>query len=184
MISMEVDKGMTLDEAYRNTVDGLRELGWKDLALDSKRKGINARFEGENDIWELLIHFHEEGNYRISSRSTWKVQNNTSDLVQHLVEKINHGNHKHDFRMNDNGSFEVKTSVNILEKYHFFEGMKKVMISNIRAYESYASMLKRFVNITPEYLDMETEGFRALISSKNPPSAIQDEELIRLNLQK
>jgi hypothetical protein len=86
--------------------------------------------------------------------------------------------------MNDNGSFEVKTSANILERYHFFEGMKKVMISNIRAYESYASMLKRFVNITPEYLDMETEGFRALISSKNPPSAIQDEELIRLNLQK
>ena len=184
MISMEVDKGMTLYEAYRNTVDGLRELGWKDLALDSKRKGINARFEGEDDIWELLIHFHKEGKYLISSRSTWKVQNNTSDLVQHLVEKINRGNHKHDFRMNDNGSFEVKTSANILEKHHFFEEMKKVMIRNIRAYESYASMLKRFVNITPEYLDMETEGFRALISSKNPPSTIQDEELIRLNLQK
>ena len=45
-------------------------------------------------------------------------------------------------------------------------------------------MLKRFVNITPEYLDVETEGFRALISSKNPSKNIQDDEIIRLNLQK
>ena len=184
MVSMEVDRVMTLDKAYRTTIDGLRELGWKDLALDSKRKGINARFQGENDIWELLIHFRNEGNYLITSRSTWKVQNNTSDLVQHLVEKINHGNPKHDFRMNDRGSFEVKTSANILDKSHFFEEMKGVMISNIQAYESYSSMLKRFVNITPEYLKKETEGFRALISSKNPSKNIQDDEIIRLNLQK
>ena len=48
---MVVDKVLTLDEAYRITVDGLRNLGWKDMALDSKNRGINSRFEGENDIW-------------------------------------------------------------------------------------------------------------------------------------
>ncbi len=40
-------EALTLDEAYRNAVDGLRELGWKDLALDSKKRGINASFEGK-----------------------------------------------------------------------------------------------------------------------------------------
>ena len=33
------------------------------------------------------------------------------------------------------------------------------MISNIHAYESYAEMIKRFVNIGPEYLENETEDF-------------------------
>ena len=50
---MVVDGALTLDEAYRETVSSLRNLGWKDLELDSKIRGINASFEGENDIWEL-----------------------------------------------------------------------------------------------------------------------------------
>ena len=99
MIPMVVDGALTLDEAYRETVSSLRNLGWKDLELDSKIRGINASFEGENDIWELLIHFQKKGKFGISSRSKWKVQNNTSDLVQHLLEKINQNNSKHDFRM-------------------------------------------------------------------------------------
>ena len=86
---MVVDGALTLDEAYRETVSSLRNLGWKDLELDSKIRGINASFEGENDIWELLINFQKKGKIGIISRSKWKVQNNTSDLVQHLVEKIN-----------------------------------------------------------------------------------------------
>ena len=181
---MVVDKVLTLDEAYRITVDGLRNLGWKDMALDSKNRGINSRFEGEDDIWELLIHFHTKEMYQVISRSSWKVNNNTSDLVQHLVEKIDTDNSKHVFRMNDNGSFEVKTTTNIPEKIVFLEELKKTMISNIHAYESYAGMLKRFVNIGPKFLDKETEDFRALITSKNQSMMIQNEELIRLKLQK
>jgi hypothetical protein len=184
MIPMVVDEALTLDEAYKETVAGLEKLGWKDLHLDSGRRGINASFEGEKDIWELLIHFQKKGKFEISSRSKWKVRNNTSDLVQHLVEKINQNNSKHDFRMNDNGSFEVNTSADILERYVFIDGMKRAMINNIKAYESYASMVKRFVNIGPEYLEKETEGFRALVNSKFESIDNQEEQLIRLDLQK
>ena len=44
---MVVDGALTLDEAYKETVVSLRNLGWKDLELDSKIRGINANFEGE-----------------------------------------------------------------------------------------------------------------------------------------
>ena len=54
----------------------------------------------------------------------------------------------------------------------------------VHAYESYAGMLKRFVNIGPKFLDKETEDFRALVTSKNQSMMIQNEELIRLKLQK
>ena len=37
---MVVDGALTLDEAYRETVAGLRNLGWNDLELDSKKRGI------------------------------------------------------------------------------------------------------------------------------------------------
>ena len=184
MISMVVDEALTLNEAYKETVHSLENLGWKDLQLDSERRGINASFEGENDIWELLINFQKKGKFGISSRSKWKVQNNTSDLVQHLVGKINQNNSKHDFRMNDNGSFEVRTTADILERYVFIDGVKRAMINNIKAYESYASMVKRFVNIGPEYLERETEGFRTLVNSKFESIDNKEEQFIRLDLQK
>ncbi len=184
MISMVVDEALTLNEAYKETVHSLENLGWKDLELDSKRRGINASFEGENDIWELLIYFQDKSKLGIISRSKWKVQNNTSDLVQNLVEKINKNNSKHDFRMNDNGSFEVRTTADILERYVFIDGVKRAMINNIKAYESYASMVKRFVNIGPEYLERETEGFRTLVNSKFESIDNKEEQFIRLDLQK
>ena len=65
MILMVVDGALTLDEAYMETVSSLRILGWKDLELDSKIRGINASFEGENDIWELLIHFQKKANLEL-----------------------------------------------------------------------------------------------------------------------
>ena len=85
MIAMVGDGVMTLDKAYRMTVDGLRNLGWKDLALDSEKRGINASFESRKDIWEILLSFSVEGEYEINSRSSWKIQNETSDIVQHPV---------------------------------------------------------------------------------------------------
>ena len=184
MIAMVGDEVMTLDKAYRMTVDGLLKLGWKDLALDSKNRGINASFENSKDIWEILLSFCVEGEYEVNSRSSWKVQSETSDIVQHLVQKINLSNPEHDFRMNDNGSFEVNTSAIIPNKIRFLEGIKQSMISNIHAYESYAEMIKRFVNIGPEYLENETEDFRALMNTKLPLTENQVEQRISLNLQK
>ena len=109
-------------------------------------------------------------------------------IIQRMKQKkwirINQNNSKHDFRMNDNGSFEVNTSAEILERYVFIDGLKRAMINNIKAYESYASMVKRFVNIGPEYLEKETEGFRALVNSKFESIDNQEEQLIRLDLQK
>ena len=112
---------MTLDKAYRMTVDGLRNLGWKDLALDSEKRGINASFESPKDIWEILLSFSVEGEYEINSRSSWKIQNETSDIVQHLVQKINLSDSEHEFRMDDNGKFEVKTSAIIPDKNKFMD---------------------------------------------------------------
>jgi hypothetical protein len=40
------------------------------------------------------------------------------------------------------------------------------------------------VNIGPEYLEKETEGFRALVNSKFESIDNQEEQLIRLDLQK
>jgi hypothetical protein len=45
-------------------------------------------------------------------------------------------------------------------------------------------MLKRFVNIKPEYLDKETEGFKALMDSNYVPIRNEQEPLISINLQK
>jgi hypothetical protein len=86
--------------------------------------------------------------------------------------------------MNDNGAFEVKTRANISEKKEFMKSIKKSMIENIQAYESYVGMLKRFVNIKPEYLDKETEGFKALMDSNYVPIRNEQEPLISINLQK
>ena len=181
---MSGDEVMTLDKAYRMTVDGLRNLGWKDLELDSKKRGINARCEGSKDTWEILLNFKVKGTYEVDSRSYWKIQNETSDIVQHLVEKINRDNPEHEFRMNDNGSFEVKTSAIITGKNRFMEEIKQSMISNTNAYESYAGMLKRFVNIGPEYLENETEDFRALMNTKFPLIKNQEEQIISVDLLK
>ena len=183
-IRMSVDGALDSIEAYRRTVDGLRELGWKDLELDSKNRGINASFESPEDIWEILLNFEKDGMYEVQSRSSWKIGNEISDIVQHLVNKINQGNSTHDFRMNDNGAFEVKTRANISEEKEFMESIKKSMIENIQAYESYVGMLKRFVNIKPEYLDKETEGFKALMDSNYVPIRNEQEPLISINLQK
>ena len=86
--------------------------------------------------------------------------------------------------MSDNGSFEVRTTADILERYVFIDGVKRAMINNIKAYESYASMVKRFVNIGPEYLERETEGFRTLVNSKFESIDNKEEQFIRLDLQK
>ena len=86
--------------------------------------------------------------------------------------------------MDDNGKFEVKTSAIIPDKNKFMEGIKQPIISNIHAYESYAEMIKRFVNIGPEYLENETEDFRALMNTKLPLTENQVEQRISLNLQK
>ena len=63
MIAMVGDGVLTLDKAYKMTVDGLRNLGWKDLALDSEKRGINASFESRKDIWEILL--------KKSTKLTW-----------------------------------------------------------------------------------------------------------------
>ena len=184
MIAMVGDGVMTLDKAYKMTVDGLRNLGWKDLALDYEKRGINASFESRKDIWEILLSFSVEGEYEINSRSSWKIQNETSDIVQHLVQKINQSDSEHEFRMDDNGKFEVKTSAIILDKNKFMEGIRQSIISNIHAYESYVEMLKRFVNTEPEYLKNETEDFRALMDTELPLTENQVEQRISLDLQK
>ena len=181
---MVADEALTLDEAYRITVDGLRDLGWKDLELDAKKRGINASFRSSKNTWEILLDFCSQESYEVRSRSSWKVQHQTSDIVQHLVDKINKGNPKHDFRMNDKGSFEVKTTMNIPEKNGFMDGIKKTMISNIRAYESYAGMMERFVNTGAENLETETEGFRELMNTKLSPIKNQERHFIRVELQK
>ena len=184
MIRMVTYEALTLDEAYRNAVDGLRELGWKDLALDSKKRGINASFEGKKDTWEILLKFGSLKSYEVRSRSSWKVPNETADLVQHLVEKINQNNPEHDYRMNDNGSFEVKTTTKIPEREQFMENIKKSMISNIQGYDSYAEMLMRFVNIEPEHLEYETDGFRALMNTKFQSEKNHKEDFLYINLEK
>ncbi|MDE0953951.1 MAG: hypothetical protein OR994_04690 [Candidatus Poseidoniales archaeon] len=184
MIQMVADEAQTLDEAYRKTVDGLRNLGWKDLELDSKKRGINASFESEKEVWEILLNFESKGSYEVCSRSSWKVQNETLDIVQHLVDKINNSNPEHYFRMNDNGSFEVKTTASIPDKNEFMESIKKSMVKNIQRYELYAGMLKRFVNIGPEYLENETEGFRLLLKAKSYSINNLDEHFITIDLKK
>ena len=166
MIAMVGDEVITLDKAYRMTVDGLRKLGWKDLELDSRKRGVNVSCEGSKETWELLLNFSKKGTYEVYSRSSWKVQNEALDIVRKLVKKMNLGNPEHDFRMNENGSFEVKTSAIIAEKKRFMEGIEQSIITNTNAYESYAGMLRRFVNIKPEYLENETEDFKLLMDSK------------------
>ena len=181
---MAVDEVLTLDKAYKKAVNGLRELGWKDLELDSKKKGNNASFESSKDIWEILLGFDSHESYEVRSRSSWKIQSDASDIAQHLVDKINQGNPEHDFKMNDDGSFEVKTMSSIMQKEIFMDNIKKSMLNNIHAYESYVEMMKRFVNVESKHLEKETEGFRALMDTEFSPIANNDEQYIRLNLQK
>ena len=86
--------------------------------------------------------------------------------------------------MNDDGSFEVKTMSSIMQKEIFMDNIKKSMLNNIHAYESYVEMMKRFVNVESKHLEKETEGFRALMDTEFSPIANKDEQYIRLNLQK
>jgi hypothetical protein len=135
-------------DAYKLAVDGFRMYGWKDLGLDQNKRGINSFFESDTEKWEVLIGFFSDSEFEIRCRSIWKLNKDSKTFGEKLIQKVNASEPRFDFILNNNGSFEVKTTNQIPHEDGFMDLIRASVIDNIDAYESYSSLFRNLPNET------------------------------------
>lgn len=99
---------------FESLTSELKSKNW-DILIDKKNRAFITPFENESEKWELEVHFKNNTDYLVSSRSRWYLQEKYATLLGRTLNRMNS-----DFSIGVFGSelginedlhcFEVKTS--------------------------------------------------------------------------
>lgn len=95
----------------------LKSRNW-DIVVDERNKAFITPFENDSEKWELEVHFTNESDYLVSSRSRWYLTENQVRMLGKTFDRLNDENSigifGSEIGINQNlRCFEVKTLAEI-----------------------------------------------------------------------
>lgn len=113
-------------EGFESLTLELKSRDW-DIVVDERNKAFITPFENDSEKWELEVHFKNDSDYLVSSRSRWYLRENHAELIGRTLQ-----------RMNDEDSVSIfGTEIGINQKLRCFEVKTFSEIQSGKALDSF-----------------------------------------------